>query len=155
MVLFLLRVRLYLQRNETSVKKERCSRENPEPSPRAKGMGRCLIPLLPNFNAKLFLSASKTHSLALTERRWTGRAKPPICTGFTLLLLYVRKNLLLNPLQLKPWRPEHKHTHLTSHGRAVLPHTHPTRNSAQERARQTFLQQFDLCVNTNTAICSL
>lgn len=58
---FLLRDRPYLQRNE-------CQREEMfprEPSTisqaaRAKGVGSCLIPLLPNFNAKLFLPVSNT-----------------------------------------------------------------------------------------------
>lgn len=119
---------------------------------RAKGVGRCLIPLLPNFSAKLFLSESNT---PLTSSEW--KEMDRMCTAPHLHWLHstpfcVRKNSYKIHYN---WRPMHGHSDLTSHRRAVLPHSHPTRNSAQERARQTILQQFDVCGNTNTAICSL
>lgn len=136
-MLFLLRVKLYLQWNETSVKEKRCFRENPEPSQavRAKGMGRSLVPLHPNFNRKLFLSVSNT---ALPKSDWQEMdrtCKTSHLHWIHSTPLLCQEKLFLNPLQLKPCRPKHKHTDLTSHQRAVLPHTHPTRNSAQKRAR--------------------
>lgn len=109
---------------------------------REKGMGRSLVPLLPNFNTKLFLSVSNT---ALPSSGWQEMdrmCKAPHLHWIHSIPVLCQGKFLLNPLQLKPWRPKHKHTDLTSHHRAVLPHTHLTRNSAQERARQTVLQRF-------------
>lgn len=87
------------------------------------------------------------HSPVLTERQWSsltvGHAKPPICIGSTAPLLCKEK--LQNPLQWKPPTSKHKDMCLTSYCGAVLSNTHPTSNSAQPRARKTFLQLFHVC----------
>lgn len=116
-LLFLLRVRLYLQRNETSVKEKRCFWENPEPSPRLPGQREWAAAWFHSFPISMQSCSCLCpthHSLALTERRWTGCAKPPICTGFTLSLFSVGKNPY--KIHYYNWNPEDlsMNTHISS-----------------------------------------
>lgn len=79
---------------------DKCQREEMfprEPSTisqaaRAKGVGSCLIPLLPNCSGKLFLPVSNTPLTSSDWKEMDRLAKPPICIGFTLSLFSVGKN---------------------------------------------------------------
>lgn len=94
---------------------DKCQREEMfprEPSTisqaaRAKGVGSCLIPLLPNFSAKLFLPVSNTPLTSSDWKEMDRLAKPPICTGFTLSLFSVGKtpikSITTETLETQAW----------------------------------------------------